>query len=250
MKSNFLQVKIDCKKVVLSSDSLFYKTENFIKQTRYVSGIDFLLSKLSQGIIYNISQIVDGEKTSVDTTKIFTIETIDKLFKFAFKLGYQIDNRLSKYDIIFCEYYGNEKQKLEIKVDEYVRSKSELIVTIMPARKTIDTYDFNKLYALSMVSGVNLPKLSAEQREIVETVDKNVLVQGVAGSGKTNICIDKIIYTACKNYTGKTLYTTFSRGLLTDTKLKVDSFKEDLKRCSLHTKMVILYSYQMTIKRH
>lgn len=229
MKSNFLQVKIDCKKVVLSSDSLFYKTENFIKQTRYVSGIDFLLSKLSQGIIYNISQIADGEKIAVDNTKIFTVETIDKLFKFAFKLGYQIDSKLSKYDIIFCEYYGKEKQKLEIKVDEYVRSKSELIVTIMPARKTIDTYDFNKLYALSMVSGVNLPKLSAEQREIVETVDKNVLVQGVAGSGKTNICIDKIIYTACKNYTGKILYTTFSRGLLTDTKLKVDSFKEDLK---------------------
>lgn len=233
MKSNFLQVKIDCKKVVLSSDSLFYKTENFIKQTRYVSGIDFLLSKLSQGIIYNVSQIVDGEKIAVDNTKIFTVETIDKLFKFAFKLGYQIDSKLSKYDIIFCEYYGNEKQKLEIKVDEYVRSKSELIVTIMPARKTIDTYDFNKLYALSMVSGVNLPKLSAEQREIVETVDKNVLVQGVAGSGKTNICIDKIIYTACKNYTGKTLYTTFSRGLLTDTKLKVDSFKEDLKEVLL-----------------
>ena len=229
MKSNFLQVKIDCKKVVLSSDSLFYKTENFIKQTRYVSGIDFLLSKLSQGIIYNISQITDGEKIAVDTTKIFTIETIDKLFKFAFKLGYQIDSKLSKYDIVFCEYYGNEKQKLEIKVDEYVKSKSELIVTIMSGRKTIDTFDFNKLYALSMVSGVNLPKLSSEQREIVETVDKNVLVQGVAGSGKTNICIDKIIYTACKNYTGKTLYTTFSRGLLADTKLKVDSFKEDLK---------------------
>ncbi len=233
MKSNFLQVKIDCKKVVLSSDSLFYKTENFIKQTRYVSGIDFLLSKLSQGIIYHISQIIDGEKISQDNTRVFTIETLDKLFKFSFKLGYQIDNKLNKYDIVFCEYYGNEKQKLEIKVDEYVRAKAELIVTIMPNRKTIDTYDFNKLYALSMVSGVNLPKLSREQREIVETVDKNVLVQGVAGSGKTNICIDKIIYTACKNYTGKTLYTTFSRGLLTDTKLKVDSFKEDLKEVLL-----------------
>ena len=233
MKSNFLQVKIDCKKVVLSSDSLFYKTENFIKQTRYVSGIDFLLSKLSQGIIYNISQIVDGEKISQDNTRVFTIETLDKLFKFSFKLGYQIDKNLNKYDIVFCEYYGNEKQKLEIKVDEYVRAKAELIVTIMPNRKTIDSYDFNKLYALSMVSGVNLPKLSDEQREIVETIDKNVLVQGVAGSGKTNICIDKIIYTACKNYTGKTLYTTFSRGLLTDTKLKVDSFKEDLKEVLL-----------------
>lgn len=229
MKSNFLQVKIDCKKVVLSSDSLFYKTENFIKQTRYVSGIDFLLSKLSQGIIYNISQIIDGEKISQDNTRVFTIETLDKLFKFSFKLGYQIDDKLNKYDIVFCEYYGNEKQKLEIKVDEYVRTKTELTITIMPNRKTIDIYDFNKLYALSMVSGVNLPKLSIEQREIVETIDKNVLVQGVAGSGKTNICIDKIIYTACKNYTGKTLYTTFSRGLLTDTKLKVDSFKEDLK---------------------
>ena len=61
-------------------------------------------------------------------------------------------------------------------------------------------------------------------------VDKNILVQGVAGSGKTNICIDKIIFTACKNYSGKVLYTTFSRGLLMDTKLKVENYKKDLEK--------------------
>lgn len=220
---------MDTKKVILSSDSLFYKTENFIKQTRYVSHIDFLLSKLSQAIILNIKDIILGEKEAVDTTKAFSVETADKLFKFVFKFGFQVGGGLNKYDVIFCDYTGNERQRLDIKVDEYVKAKSEISSIIMPIRKTIDTMDFNKLYQLSMSSGVNLPKLTQEQREIVETVDKNVLVQGVAGSGKTNICIDKIIYTACKNYTGKILYTTFSRGLLTDTKLKVELFKDDLK---------------------
>ena len=54
------------------------------------------------------------------------------------------------------------------------------------------------------------------------------LFAGHYGSGKTNICIDKIIFTACRNYSGKTLYTTFSRGLLIDTKLKVEEILENV----------------------
>jgi len=228
VKTGFLQVKIDTKKIILSSDSLFYKTENFIKQTRYVSNIDFLLSKLSQAILQSVKELVDGEHLTTNNTHAFIIETSDKLFKFVFKFGYEIAG-LNKYDIVFCDYISNESKRLELRVDEYVRSRSEVYATITRVSRMTSEHDFNKLYQLSTVSGVNLPKLSREQREIVETVDKNILVQGVAGSGKTNICIDKIIYTACKNYTGKTLYTTFSRGLLSDTKLKVELFKKDLQ---------------------
>ena len=39
MKNNCLQVNVDTQKVVLTSKSLFYKTENFIKQTKYIANI-------------------------------------------------------------------------------------------------------------------------------------------------------------------------------------------------------------------
>ncbi|MBR2467522.1 MAG: UvrD-helicase domain-containing protein [Clostridia bacterium] len=225
MVDSFVNVKVDTKNVVLTSKSLFYKTENFIKQTRYVSNIDFLLSKLCEAIVLNLKQI---SHTSLKTNA-FIVETKDKMFSFVFRLGYQIDESLNNHDIVFCDYISANKQ-LSTKVDEYILLQTELELTIQNVSKNFSNVDYNRLYMISTVSGVNLPRLNSEQKEIVETIDKNVLVQGVAGSGKTNICIDKIIFTACKNYTGKTLYTTFSRGLLNDTKLKVENYKNDLKQ--------------------
>ena len=60
-------------------------------------------------------------------------------------------------------------------------------------------------------------------------MDENVVVQGVAGAGKTNVCIDKLIYSACRNYSGKILYTTYSKGLLNTSRLKVESLKTELR---------------------
>ena len=53
MDNNCLQVNVDTQKLVLSSKSLFYKTENFIKQTKYVSNIDMLVSKLCETYNYH-----------------------------------------------------------------------------------------------------------------------------------------------------------------------------------------------------
>ena len=71
--------------------------------------------------------------------------------------------------------------------------------------------------------------LNDKQRKLVEIEKENVLVQGVAGSGKTNVCISKLIYTACRNYSGKILYTSFSRGLIIDTKNKIEIFKNTIQ---------------------
>lgn len=226
MKDNFLQIKIDTKKVILSSTSLFYKTENFIKETRYVSNIDYLLSRLAQTILVECKSISDGR---LGLNYVYSVQTIDKLFTLNFVFGCQLGDRYNPQDIIFCGYLESGESRLSIKVDEYVKSKGDILASIKKIKANIDLCDFVKLYQLSMVSGVNLPRLTKTQSEIVEVVDKNVLVQGVAGSGKTNICIDKIIFTACKNYKGKILYTTFSRGLLADTKLKVEMYKKDLE---------------------
>ena len=230
MKNNFLQLNVNTKKTILSSKSLFYKTENFIKQTKYVTNIDFLLSKLCETIIFNLKDILESEKETKDLIDCFMLKTNDKVFTFMFKFGYQLNENLNKHDIVFFDYVNNENEQLSIRVDEYVKTNSSLRVLIKKDKKLVKNQDFSKLYLISNVSGVNLPKLNKTQKEIVETIDKNILVQGVAGSGKTNVCIDKIIFTACKNYSGKTLYTTFSRGLLIDTKLKVENYKLDLEK--------------------
>lgn len=212
-------------KTILSSDSLFFKTENFVKLTKYVSSIDVLLLKLSETILLNIKDITHGEK-KVDGIECFQITTEDKKYTFLFQFGYQIGNGLNDFDII---YFGfSEDESIENTIHEYVVSKVNLKFILEKTKKLTKKQDFSRLYLLSTTS-VNLPRLSREQKDIVETVDKNVIVQGVAGSGKTNICIDKIIFTACQNFSGKVLYTTFSRGLLMDAKLKVEEYKSDLQ---------------------
>lgn len=228
MKNNFLSVSVNMENIVLSSKCLFYKTENFITQTKYVSDIDTLLAKLCEGIVLNLNEILSGENLTFNHS--FLIETMDKNYKFVFKFGSQINNELNGSDIIFCEFLEKDKlNESKFSVKEYLKQRKTLNFMIQRINKTQAVQDFNKLYLILNLSGVNLPRLSNLQREIVETVDKNILVQGVAGSGKTNICIDKIIFTACKNFSGKVLYTTFSRGLLIDTKLKVEAYKKDLE---------------------
>lgn len=249
MKTDFLQFGIDTTKTVLSAKSLFYKTENLIKQTKYVSNINLMLTKLCEVVILNFSNIKEivsnGEHENINC---YNIKTSDNKFSFMFKLGFQIKNitknikntdenfvddnsfiNLNDEDIIFFDYSQNS-ENLNLRIEEYLKDNKTLKVEISCVKNLVKEQEFNKLYLISNVSNINLPKLTNQQSEIVETVDKNVLVQGVAGSGKTNICIDKIIFTACKNYSGKVLYTTFSRGLLVDTKLKVENYKKDLEQ--------------------
>lgn len=219
-----LKLNIDMSKTVLSSDSLFFKTENFVKLTKYVSMVDVLLIKISEGILLNREDIIGSNK--VDGLECFQVSTSDGKYVFNFKFGYQIGDTLNKYDIVYFGY--SENNKIKTTVYDYVSNKSDIMFDLSKVRKLTKPEDFSRVYMLS-TTGVCLPRLSVEQKDIVETIDKNVIVQGVAGSGKTNICIDKIIFTACQNYSGRVLYTTFSRGLLMEAKLRVEEYKKDLQ---------------------
>ena len=226
MKNELFEFKVETQKTVLTSKSLFYKTENFIKQTKYISNIDILVSKLCETLITNLNKF---SNFNIDKNlACFSVTTSDDKYKFMFKLGFQVGEDLNKEDIIFFDYLTSTQN--DQKIEEYLNNNQNLKVVVKQEKKLIKQQDFSKLYLISNISGVNLPRLNKEQQEIVETVDKNILVQGVVGSGKTNVCIDKIIFTSCKNYSGKVLYTTFSRGLLVDTKLKVELFKKDLQK--------------------
>ena len=94
-------------------------------------------------------------------------------------------------------------------------------------RAPMTPYADNKLYR-TFSDGVNLPLLNEEQQRIVRSEGKNLLVQGIAGSGKTNVCIDKILFAAVSSYRGRTLYSTFSRGLLLDVQRKVEEYARSL----------------------
>ena len=227
MKGNILEIKFNTKKTVLSSKGLFYKTENFINSSKYISNIDMLLTKFGESVFLNLGKILHNEKTNISEIECFQISTKDKLFACYFKFGYQISDELNSHDIVFFEIENNDDGVRQT-IERYFADIEEVDVIIIKEKKLVKLSDFVKLYLISNSSGINLPRLSEEQKALVETIDKNVLVQGVAGSGKTNICIDKIIFTACKNYTGKLLYTTFNRGLLLDIKLKVERYKQDL----------------------
>jgi len=207
----------------LTSESLFYKTENFLKSTKHISFIDILLTKICETIIQHKNNLTQNSNKDI----AYLIKTSDQKYGFIFKFGFQINDSFNKFDIIFCEYNSNISQN-NIRVDEYVTNNPNIHFTVKNIVKTYLNETFSKTYIISNNSNINLPKLDKTQREIVETIDKNILVKGVAGSGKTNICIDKIIFTACKNYSGKLLYTTFSRGLLIDTKLRIENYKKDL----------------------
>lgn len=228
---------IDTAKTVLSAKCRMYKTERFIKETYHFSGIDLFLAKLEEGVILNIEKI--REEASLQPTEsgnhinCFKIQTEGKRHSFYFTFGKNsfAESELPEYALLLFRYEGMEA--FAAKNDRSLQdllSTQGFSVRLSPARALVNTADFKKLYRLSNSDYVNFPLLNDEQRKIVYLEDQNVLVQGVAGSGKTNVCIDKIVFAACRSYMGRILYSTFSRGLLVDTHEKVKQFQSNLKR--------------------
>ena len=218
-------------KTILTSESQIYKTENFVRQTKYLQRFDFFLSKIAESVLKNINSNFANKTYSKDEEiKSYLIQTLDKRFKFLVKFGYQLSSKnLQKKDIVFYKFLFDDVLKQnDLRVANFLSSNPNFQIELIETKDICHLDEFNKLYLVSASTSINFPLLSKQQQSIVETPDKNVLVQGVAGSGKTNICISKLIYTACKNYGGRVLYTTFSRGLIVSTKLKVEMFKQEL----------------------
>jgi len=192
---------------------------------------DFFLSKIAESVLKNINSNFANKTYSKDEEiKSYLIQTLDKRFKFLVKFGYQLSSKnLQKKDIVFYKFLFDDVLKQnDLRIANFLSSNPNFQIELIETKDICHLDEFNKLYLVSASTSINFPLLSKQQQSIVETPDKNVLVQGVAGSGKTNICISKLIYTACKNYGGRVLYTTFSRGLIVSTKLKVEMFKQEL----------------------
>ena len=205
--------------------------QNDEKLTKKLAKVDTFILNVAEGLLSITDELLmtclGGEKINA-----FQIDTFDKSFSFFVRLGFQCKNvNLSEKDIIFYKTSGkfdNIKNK-DQRLVQYLKTHKIFNVIVKPIFDVVQESDFKKIYLVMDSEFINIPMLNEKQQQFVELENKNLLIQGVAGSGKTNVCLSKIIWTACKNYTGKILYTTFSRGLLIDTKNKIELFKNNIK---------------------
>ncbi|MDE6585242.1 MAG: AAA family ATPase [Clostridia bacterium] len=214
-------IKADTKKIALSSSRKVYKTEGFILLTRRILAVDAFISRVAESIFGENITLPDGGCTAQTDDGLYT------LF-FCRRAG---DKRLSGGDIIFYKFLSANAAEggTDRRLKEYISSNENITLTLRETDDSASEEDLTRLYLVSGSDGiVNFPYLNETQRKIVETEDANMLVQGVAGSGKTNVCVEKIVYCAARNYRGAVLYTTFSRGLLTETRNRVELFTKNI----------------------
>lgn len=218
---------VDMQAVTLIDNCRVYKSERLLKQLRGMTGADRLLDGLASALLAQRSFL---PKPMGRGGWRVALPNGDHTFWCV--LGSAIDGYEGKEDLIFCGYdstmEGNWKQ--DSRFAAYVADNATFVVTVTVSEVRYNRTDFAKLYRLCGEDRVYFPCLSATQRALVTAEDTNMLVQGVAGSGKTNICIDKIVYCACRHYSGKVLYTTYSRGLLLDTADRVAVWRDNVLR--------------------
>ena len=224
-------IEVNTNKQILSSETKIYKTESFFYQTKKIAKVDTFILNIAEGLL----SVLDNffvEFHGNENISGFQIDTFDKSFSFFIKLGFQVKNvDFSEKDIIFYKATGDfdEIKSNDQRLIKYLKTHRIFNVLVKPIFETTDESEFKKIYLVLDSEFINIPMLNKTQQKYVEVENKNLLIQGVAGSGKTNVCLSKIIWTACKNYTGRILYTTFSRGLLIDTKNKIELFKNNIK---------------------
>ncbi|MBD5099765.1 MAG: AAA family ATPase [Clostridiales bacterium] len=215
------KITADTKKIALSSSRTFYKTEGFVTLTRKIIAIDAFISRVAESIFRENVILPDGCCIAQTEDGLYTL--------FLRRKGG--DQRLSDGDIIFYKFLSANPSDggTDRRLSEYISSNDKITLILRETDEVITEDDLTRLYLVSGSDGiVNFPYLNATQRQIVETEDANMLVQGIAGSGKTNVCVEKIVYCACRNYRGAVLYTTFSRGLLSETKNRVELFSKNI----------------------
>ncbi len=218
MIQNFI---LDTKNIALSSVRTAYKTEGFVTLTRKMIAIDAFISRMAEALFKENTLLV-GE--------CFTAQTEDKRYTLFFK-QMRGDKRLEDGDIVFYKFLCADPSEggTDRRLSEYMSARDGIGFSVRRTDDAVAQEDLTRLYLVSGADGiVNFPYLNETQRKIVETEDANMLVQGIAGSGKTNVCVEKIVYCACRNYRGAALYTTFSRGLLSETRERVELFSRNI----------------------
>ena len=216
------QLTLNTEKMLLSGYRRVYKTEGFVTLTRKIMAIDSFVSRVAESIFYAGFSAPEGN--------CIAAETEDKLYTLFFRQNTG-DSRLRRGDLVFYKFISSKPHEggVDRRLADYLLTNPHAVITLREASEVAPEEEFAKLYLVSSGGSMNFPFLSQTQRKIVETENSNMLVQGVAGSGKTNVCVEKIVYCACRNYRGRVLYTTFSRALLSETQNRVAQFLRNIE---------------------
>ena len=207
--------------MLLSGSRRVYKTEGFVRLTRKTVAIDAFVSRVAESIFYADFSAPEGN--------CIAVETEDKQYTLFFRQN-PSDVRLRRGDLVFYKFISRDTYEggVDRRLSEYLLTNHNATITLREASEVAPQEEFAKIYLVSNSGSMNFPLLNETQRKIVETENSNMLVQGVAGSGKTNVCVEKIVYCACRNYRGRVLYTTFSRALLAETQSRVTQFLRNI----------------------
>jgi len=166
----------------LTSESLFYKTENFLKSTKHISFIDILLTKICETIIQHKNNLTQNSNKDI----AYLIKTSDQKYGFIFKFGFQINDSFNKFDIIFCEYNSNISQN-NIRVDEYV---TNIVTGVINDSIPSEQWDREKLNKI------------LEQEEIF-VENTNFITEEMCDELEVNEIVDKVLNEVHKMYDAK-----------------------------------------------
>ncbi len=199
--------------IYLTEYSVF-KTEKFSLATSRLSGVNETLTALSFAAL---------KKGFREGTFAFSSGKTKLIARF-----YPSFSRSGGAAIVFYRF-------LSYPVTASDDPRLKLVSEFQAERIANESIETDKLYR-AFSPRFDLPLPDENQRALFSIEGKNVLVQGIAGSGKTNLCIEKILFAAAMDYGGKTLYTTFSRGLLLDVKKKIEDYLSALKAIAIAVK--------------
>ncbi len=197
-------------KNLVFDDFVALKSDDFLKTTCKMQGVGLFLSKIADAIRFDIEKVL-----SLEGNGDFVLTAGENILFF----------KLTRHSITFYKYTGKDVMRNDRRLLSLTSNQFSFAIK----RMNTTAPEIKRVYSIFGEGKISFPRLDDKQLEISANENGNVLVKGVAGSGKTNLCIDRIIHSAVKSYSGKTLYSTYSRGLLIDTQEKVNAFSKHLK---------------------
>lgn len=226
--------------------NVILKFLTFVQKNIYEKGIEFLESKKNEKLLSNTK------------TKVYEFRSPIKGHRLFFKYGWQCDHEnVRDLDIILCGYQNNHDRITEgansitnITINEEWTDKLDIKDFEVVESDTNETFNHNKLSYFNENITLNYlpPVLDIEQENILKDTKQYVLVNGIAGSGKTNLCIQKALFESLKNK--KVLYSTFSEKLLNQTQnfindnyiTEIDKIKRQTKREGITDSIILKFN--------
>ena len=179
-----LNIEVNTNKQILSSETKIYKTESFFYQTKKIARVDTFILNIAEGLLSVLDEMFLSFHGN-ENINGFQIDTFDKSFSFFIKLGFQLKNAdFGEKDIIFYKCTGDfeEIKNNDQRLVQYLKTHKIFNVLVKPIFETSDESEFRKIYLVLDSEFINIPMLNKTQQKFVEVENKNLLIQGVAGS--------------------------------------------------------------------